>query len=127
MSSSGATSLNDGHDAEKKAALGSVATPAGTDVSDGNVTSSNPQYERYLDLHRLFQGPARARFIRKREWHASIIISCRAHILMLFGSGLATIADTQFSIPDVFPGQEQRRKRQALWIPRGCGNDFDTI
>lgn len=73
MSSSGATSLNDGHDAEKKAAVGSVATPAGTDVSDGNVTSSNPQYERYLDLHRLFQGPARARFIRKREWNASII------------------------------------------------------
>ncbi|KAI0174758.1 major facilitator superfamily domain-containing protein [Pestalotiopsis sp. NC0098] len=68
MSSSGATSLNDGHDAEKKAAVGSVATPAGTDVSDGNVTSSNPQYERYLDLHRLFQGPARARFIRKLDW-----------------------------------------------------------
>lgn len=112
MSSSGATSLNDGHDAEKKAAIGSVATPAGTDVSDGNVTSSNPQYERYLDLHRLFQGPARARFIRKREWNASIIPRCRTPILtLLLGSGLAIIADAQFSVPDVFPGQEQRRKR----------------
>lgn len=67
MSSSEATSVNDGHDVEKKAALGSVTTPAGTDVSDGNVTSSNSQYERYLDLHRHFQGPARAKFIRKCE------------------------------------------------------------
>jgi hypothetical protein len=30
----------------------------------------NPEYERYLDLHRQFEGPARKTLIRKRKYFA---------------------------------------------------------
>jgi hypothetical protein len=66
MSSSASTSSHDVQDIEKKA-LDSNAIPTGSDVATGNVTSSNAAYDRYLELHSKFVGPARAKFIRKRQ------------------------------------------------------------
>lgn len=64
MSSSESASVND---VEKKALDRTTTTTEG-DVSDTYIPSSNPEYDRYLELHQLFEGPARARFIRKREF-----------------------------------------------------------
>lgn len=36
------------------------------DIADGVVATHNAEYERYLDLHRVFDGPARKALIRKR-------------------------------------------------------------
>lgn len=35
------------------------------DVTDGSVSTSHSEYERYLELHHQFEGPARAKLIRK--------------------------------------------------------------
>lgn len=40
---------------------------------EGEVATPNLEYERYLDLHRQLEGPARRRFVRKRQWLPSVI------------------------------------------------------
>lgn len=50
-------------DVEKKA-----PGPTGTmekDVGDGAISAPDSEYERYLELHHQFDGPARAKLIRK--------------------------------------------------------------
>ncbi|KAK9777599.1 putative Major facilitator superfamily (MFS) profile domain-containing protein [Seiridium cardinale] len=64
MSSSESASVND---IEKKA-LGKTTTTTEGDVSNVNIASANPHYDRYLELHRQFDGAARAKFIRKLDW-----------------------------------------------------------
>ncbi|KAL1858789.1 hypothetical protein VTK73DRAFT_7805 [Phialemonium thermophilum] len=34
----------------------------------GDVSGVNPEYERYLDLHAQFEGPARKKLLRKLDW-----------------------------------------------------------
>lgn len=55
------------HDVEKKA-IGHTPEAAERSIANGNISLlCNPAYERYLELHDQFQGPARTKLIRKRE------------------------------------------------------------
>lgn len=63
MSSSESASVND---IEKKAP-DKTSTVAEGDISNVNISPANPHYDRYLELHRQFDGKARAKFVRKRE------------------------------------------------------------
>jgi hypothetical protein len=49
-------------DAERKTAGVSDAYS----VSEGQASSPNPEYDRYLDLHRKFEGEGKKKLLRKR-------------------------------------------------------------
>ncbi|KAI1776122.1 major facilitator superfamily domain-containing protein [Hypoxylon cercidicola] len=53
-------------DVEKTAAGQTHTTEK--DVTNGSISTSSSEYERYLELHHQFEGPARAKLVRKLDW-----------------------------------------------------------
>ncbi|KAK5653052.1 hypothetical protein OQA88_9338 [Cercophora sp. LCS_1] len=60
----GAPSTTDSASVDEKKAT-SVSPPR--DVADGVVTQVNPEYDRYLELHRAFEGLPRKKLVRKLD------------------------------------------------------------
>lgn len=52
-------------DVEKKAPRGPMTT---NEVVEGHVSTHAPEYERYLELHREFDGPGHKKLVRKLDW-----------------------------------------------------------
>lgn len=78
-------------------------------AAEGHMTTSNLEYERYLELHHQFDGPKRKAFLRKCLFYNS------SHPLPNDSadfdcSGLEIASHVEFFIPDVFVRQEQRWK-----------------
>lgn len=71
--SSPSTAAPSVEDVEKKTPGQTLATEANS-VSEGHAASTSAEYDRYLDLHRRFEGAAQKKLLRKRMLHAPLNI-----------------------------------------------------
>lgn len=99
-------------DVEKRATTRTHAMEK--DLTDGSVTTPNAEYERYLELHHQFEGPARAKLIRKREKKPNH--SLASYDSTNIRSGLASPANFELPLFDVLVRQEQCWKCQGKTI-----------
>lgn len=82
-------------------------------TSQGQVLMPNVEYERYLELHHQFEGPARKKFIRKCEFEIGSRPFKRCLESDRKSSGSSFTAYLELPISDVFLGQEQCWKRKG--------------
>ena len=61
------SSLSDSMDQLEQKIGGQTNASEKCSVAEGQAVSSGAEYERYLDLHRQFEGPKRKKLLRKRE------------------------------------------------------------
>ncbi|EQB57364.1 major facilitator superfamily transporter [Colletotrichum gloeosporioides Cg-14] len=52
----------------EKKTPGQNSPPSKASVAEGQANSPNSEYERYLDLHRQFEGAGRKRLLQKLDW-----------------------------------------------------------